>query len=79
MKFEIKKPRVVDEDELAAALWYDNKEPGLGDDFLNECEATVSSLAETALQYSVRFADVRCVRVRRFKRYGIFYVVRASK
>jgi hypothetical protein len=35
MKFVIKKHRLVEDDQLAAALWYDKQQPGLGDDFLD--------------------------------------------
>jgi len=75
MKFGIKKSKEVEADQLAAARWYDEQQPGLGDDFLDESETVISSLRENALLYSVRFADVRCVRFRRFKRFGVYYVV----
>jgi plasmid stabilization system protein ParE len=76
MRFVIRRPRPVEEDQLAAALWYDEQQPGLGDDFLDESEAVINALADNALLYSVRFADVRCVRLRRCKRYGVFYLIR---
>jgi len=73
MKFVIKRPKEVESDLLAAARWYDVQQPGLGDDFLDECEAAIASLSANALLYSVRFADVRCIRLPRFKRYGVYY------
>jgi hypothetical protein len=75
MKFAVKRLRPVEADQLAAALWYDEQLPGLGDDFLDESEAVIASLSDDALLYSVRFADVRCARLRRFKKYGVFYVI----
>ena len=75
MKFAVKRPREVEEDQLAAACWYDAQQPGLGDDFLDESEAVIAALSEKALLYSIRFADVRCVRLPKFKRYGVYYVV----
>jgi hypothetical protein len=75
MKFGIKRLKEVEEDQLAAACWYDEQHPGLGDDFLDESESIISGLCENALLYSVRFADVRCVRLRRFKRFGVYYIV----
>jgi hypothetical protein len=36
MKFAVKRLRPVEADQLAAALWYDEQLPGLGDDFLDE-------------------------------------------
>ncbi len=79
MSFVIKRPRLVEEDALAAAVWYDEQQPGLGDDFLDEVEAAIASLTANALLYSIRFANVRCLRLRRFKRYGIFYVIRENE
>lgn len=60
-------------DIVAAAEWYDDQQPGLGDDFVEEVNAVISALPQNPLAHSVRFADVRCVRLKRFKPYGIFY------
>lgn len=79
MKFAIRRPRPVEEDQLAAALWYDVQQPGLGDDFLNDSEAVITALAGNPMLHSIRFADVRCVRLRRFKRYGVYYLVRGQE
>ena len=79
MSFVIKRPRPVEEDALVAAIWYDQQQSGLGDEFLDEVEAAVASLATNALLYSIRFENVRCLRLRRFKRYGIYYVIRGNE
>jgi plasmid stabilization system protein ParE len=79
MKFVIRRPRPVEADQLAAALWYDEQQPGLGDDFLDESETIINALVDNALLYSVRFADVRCARLRRFERYGVFYLIRGHE
>jgi hypothetical protein len=79
MKFVVKKPRYVDDDQLAAALYYDEKERGLGDDFLNESDAVISALSQNAELYSIRFADVRCIRLKRFKPYGVYYIIRGKE
>ena len=79
MKFVVRRPRPVEEDQLAAALWYDEQQPGLGDEFLDEVEAVINALVDHALLYSIRFADVRCARLRRFKRYGVYYLIRGSE
>jgi plasmid stabilization system protein ParE len=79
MKFAIRRPKLVEEDQLAAALWYDEQQLGLGDDFLDESETVITALSDNALFYSVRFADVRCVRLRRFRQYGVYYLVRGEE
>ena len=75
MKFAIKRPKEVEIDQLMAACWYDAHQPGLGDNFLDETEAVIASLADNALLYSVRFTDVRCARLKRFKRYGVYCII----
>jgi plasmid stabilization system protein ParE len=79
MKFEIKRRKEVETDLLAAARWYDAQQLGLGESFLSECETVINSLCSSAILYSVRFADVRCVRLRRFKRYGVYYFVKEKE
>jgi toxin ParE1/3/4 len=79
MSFTIKRPRLVEEDQFDAAEWYHRQQPGLDDDFLDESEAVIASLSTNALLYSIRFEDVRCVRLRRFHKYGVFYVVRGDE
>ena len=79
MSFVIKKSRRIEYDLLAAAYWYDEQQPGLGEEFLDECDAVIATLSSSALLYAVRFADVRCVRLRRFHRYGVFYVIRGEE
>ena len=75
MTFVLKKLRPAEEDALEAALWYDEREAGLGDDFLDEVEAAVLALSRNAMIHRVRFADVRRAPVRRFRFYGVYYVV----
>ena len=75
MSFVVKKLRPAEEDALEAALWYDEREEGLGDDFLDEVEAAVLKLSRDAMIHRMRFADVRRAPVRRFKFYGVYYCV----
>lgn len=79
MSFVIRRPRLVEEDLLAAALWYDEQQPGLGDAFLDEADTIISTLADKALLYSVRFDDVRCLRLHRFHKYGVYYIIRGDE
>ena len=79
MNFVIRRPRPVEDDQLAAALWYDQQQIGLGDAFLDESESVIASLSTTALLHSPKFADVRCARLRRFHPYGVFYVIRGQE
>jgi plasmid stabilization system protein ParE len=60
-------------DIIAAAEWYDDQRAGLGDEFVTEVDAVIRSLVRSPLIHAVRFADVRCARLKRFKPYGVFY------
>ena len=75
MKFAVRKLKPADADALKAAAWYEEQQPGLDDAFFDDVDAAIAALAENPLIYSVRFADIRCIRLRRFTRYGIFYLV----
>jgi plasmid stabilization system protein ParE len=61
---------------LAAARWYDEQLPGLGDTFLDCVTEIVLSLPQQPLIYALRFSDVRRAPVPRFTSYGVFYAVR---
>ena len=73
MKFVVKKRSLADHDAAEAADWYDEQSFGLGGEFLDEVNAALETLRHNALFYAVRFEDVRCLRLRRFKSYGVFY------
>jgi plasmid stabilization system protein ParE len=79
MKFAVKKRRLADHDAAAAADWYDEQAPGLGGDFLDEVNAALETLQHNALLYAIRFEDVRCLRLRRFKDYGVYYLMQGNE
>jgi hypothetical protein len=61
MSFVVKKLPLAEQDALEAAIWYEERQPGLGDEFLTEIDRAVRTLSEAALLYRIRFADVRRV------------------
>ena len=75
MSFVVKTLPPAEQDALEAAIWYEQRQAGLGDEFLTEIDRAVRALAETALLNRVRFADVRRAPVHRFKFYGVYYLV----
>ena len=78
MSFVVKKLPLAEQDALEAAIWYEGREPGLGDEFLTEVGRAVRALSESALFYRIRFADVRRAPIHRFKFYGVYYVVQGD-
>ena len=79
MSFVVKRHSLAEDDAAHAALWYEAQSPGLGSDFLDEVEAAFDALKRDALLHSVRFSVVRCMRLKRFKAYGVYYVVKESE
>ena len=62
-------------DIIAAAEWYDDQRAGLGDEFVMEVDAVIRSLAKSPYIHAVRFTDVRCARLKRFRAYAVFYYI----
>jgi plasmid stabilization system protein ParE len=75
MSFVVRKLPLAEQDALDAAIWYEERQLGLGEEFFDEVDRTVRALSDSALQHSIRFADVRRAPMHRFKFYGIYYVV----
>ena len=79
MNFDVHKTSLAESDAAEAAIWYEAQRPGTGGDFLAEAEAAITTLERNAMLYSVRFELVRCLRLRRFKDYGVYYVIRGNE
>lgn len=58
-----------------AAEWYERQALGLGDSFTEQFQRAAAALATTARQHAFRFEDVRCAKLKRFSKYGLFYVI----
>ena len=59
MSFVVKKLPPAEQDALEAAIWYEERQPGLGEEFLSEIDRAVQALRKSALFHRIRFADVR--------------------
>jgi plasmid stabilization system protein ParE len=55
-----------------AALWYEERRPGLGLEFTGEIDRAVCLAAENPQRFPIMHRDVRCVRARRFP-YSVFF------
>lgn len=73
MSAALRRLRLVELDIIRAAEWYDDQQPGLGEAFAEEVDAVVRSLARNPLRHSLVFADVRRVRLKRFRPYAVFF------
>ena len=75
----IKLSREAGEEMLDAASWYDEREPGLGTEFMAEVNVAAQRLTKNPEIHRVRFADVRRAPVKRFKFHGIYYVIQSGE
>lgn len=62
----------AERDLIDAAGWYEQQQPGLGQQFLDETQAVLSSIAEMPLAYHLVHRTARRALMRRFP-FGIFY------
>ena len=72
----IRHPEVPQELE-AAALWYDERQPGLGGDFLGEYQATLIRILNEPERWRTIRGDNRKLNFHRFP-YAIVYSVQAD-
>ena len=67
----------ADEELEAAALWYEGRQPGLGDDFLDEFEHTLRRIVAGPERWRKIRADNRKLNFHRFP-HAIVYSVRGE-
>lgn len=60
-----------------AALWYEEKQPGLGDDFLNEFETTLRRILEAPERWKFFRGDNRKLNLSRFP-YAVVYSLKGD-
>ena len=58
--------RVAKSEFEDAAVWYDDRRLGLGDEFVHEIEQAIAKAAAAPLRYPVAFGDIRRTVARRF-------------
>ena len=57
-----------------ATLWYEDRQPGLGLQFIAEIDYAVDLASKYPDRYPVKHKEIRCIRARRFP-YSVFYIV----
>lgn len=56
----------IEDDIVEAATWYDEKRPGLGDEFVGEFVAAIKRIQANPLHFAVAKNGLRPCRVKRF-------------
>lgn len=62
----------------AAALWYEERQIGLGAEFTSEIRRTVELASNHPERHPVKHGAVRCVQVRRFP-YSVYFLSEAHR
>lgn len=61
-----------------AALWYDERQAGLGARFVGDIERAIDLAAKYPDRYPIKHEAIRCVRARRFP-YSVFYLAETER
>lgn len=64
----------VERDLDAAAIWYEERQPGLREDFVEEVGAALSRIQGNPRLYPIVHLDIHRAPVRRFP-FGVFYAL----
>lgn len=62
----------------AAAMWYEDRQPGLGTEFVSEIAHAVELASSHPDRFPVKHGNIRCVRARRFP-YSVFFRPEADR
>lgn len=62
----------------AAAMWYEDRQPGLGTEFVAEIDHPVELASSHPDRFSVKHGNIRCVQARRFP-YSVFFRPEADR
>jgi plasmid stabilization system protein ParE len=77
MTVEVRLRPEAEQDLTDAAAWYEDQRPGLGRQFLEEAQATLSAIGERPLAYPTVHRTARRAVLRRFP-FGVFYRVESN-
>lgn len=66
MKFLVEYNPDFFNDIAQAVDWYNEKQTGLGDRFLNNVRKQTAKLSTSALHFAVKYDDVRCMCIKKF-------------
>lgn len=61
-----------------AALWYEDRQPGLGAQFVSEVDHAVELASRYPERFPIKHREIRCVQARRFP-YSVFYRPQADQ
>ncbi len=78
MKLQLNLRRAARKEFDEANVWYEQRQSGLGREFINEVESAFQSIAAQPDRFPIAIDDVRIARVRRFP-YSVYYRVKKEQ
>lgn len=75
MKLKIKFRTIAEAEFLNAVAYYENKEPGLGEDFELKVRTVLQTIVEQPKRYPIEIRDIREAKTPRFP-YCIYYQIK---
>lgn len=57
---------LAEQDIIESYLWYNEKQPGLGEHYLKELERCFELLKMNPHQYQIRYKQIRMAKIKRF-------------
>ena len=78
MKLQLKLRRAARKEFDEANLWYEQRQSGLGREFIIEVERAFQNIAAQPDGFPIAIGDVRIARVRRFP-YSVYYRVKRDQ
>jgi plasmid stabilization system protein ParE len=64
----------AEQDLVEAATWYEGNQPGLGQQFLDEVQVTLTAIGDQPLAYTDVYRSLRRALLKRFP-FGVFFLV----
>ena len=77
MSYEIRLREEAEHDLSEASTWYQQQQPGLGHEFLDEVLSTLQSIQGRPLSYPVIYRETRRAFTGRFP-FGVFYQIQSD-
>ncbi len=65
---------IAETDIVEAARWYEQRDQGLGTEFIRAIDACIAAIQRNARQYPVVYENIRRVLLRKFP-FGIFFLI----
>lgn len=65
------------DDIVAAAGWYESREPGLASELAADISITIERIIEAPMRHRAVYGQVRCLRAKRFP-YAVLYLLEDS-